>query len=150
LSEAQVIKGLRDRTIACEIQPALCGTAFKNKGVQRMLDAVIDLLPSPVDIPPVTGEKEDGELATREASDDAKFSALAFKLMTDPYVGQLTFIRVYSGCLEDGRYYLQPDEGPQGAYRSRAADARQQPRGNQGGPGWRHRCVRRPQGGDDR
>ncbi|WP_299068263.1 elongation factor G [Accumulibacter sp.] len=111
LSEAQVIKGLRDRTIACEIQPALCGTAFKNKGVQRMLDAVIDLLPSPVDIPPVTGEKEDGELATREASDDAKFSALAFKLMTDPYVGQLTFIRVYSGVLKTGDTIYNPTKG---------------------------------------
>ena len=111
LSEAQVIKGLRDRTIACEIQPALCGTAFKNKGVQRMLDAVIDLLPSPVDIPPVTGEKEDGQLATREASDDAKFSALAFKLMTDPYVGQLTFIRVYSGVLKTGDTIYNPTKG---------------------------------------
>jgi elongation factor G len=84
LSEADLIRGLRDRTIACEIQPALCGTAFKNKGVQRMLDAVIDLLPSPVDIPPVSGEKENGDPDTREASDSAKFSALAFKLMTDP------------------------------------------------------------------
>ena len=111
LSEADVIRGLRDRTIACEIQPALCGTAFKNKGVQRMLDAVIDLLPSPVDIPPVTGEKEDGELATREASDDAKFSALAFKLMTDPYVGQLTFIRVYSGVLKTGDTIYNPTKG---------------------------------------
>ena len=75
LTEAQVIKGLRDRTIACEIQPMLCGTAFKNKGVQRMLDAVIDLLPSPADIPPVSGEKEDGQPDSRVASDDAKFSA---------------------------------------------------------------------------
>jgi elongation factor G len=108
LSEADLIKGLRDRTIACEIQPALCGTAFKNKGVQRMLDAVIDLLPSPVDIPPVTGEKENGEPDTREASDTAKFSALAFKLMTDPYVGQLTFIRVYSGVLKSGDTIYNP------------------------------------------
>ena len=108
LTEAQVIKGLRDRTIACEIQPMLCGTAFKNKGVQRMLDAVIDLLPSPVDIPPVTGEKENGQPDTREASDEAKFSALAFKLMTDPYVGQLTFIRVYSGVLKSGDTIYNP------------------------------------------
>ena len=85
LSEADIIKGLRARTIACEIQPMLCGTAFKNKGVQRMLDAVIELLPSPVDIPAVEGENERGEVETREASDSAKFSALAFKLMTDPY-----------------------------------------------------------------
>ncbi|EXI74148.1 MAG TPA: elongation factor G [Candidatus Accumulibacter phosphatis] len=111
LSEAEIIHGLRQRTIACEIQPALCGTAFKNKGVQRMLDAVIDLLPSPVDIPPVTGEKENGDLDTREASDAAKFSALAFKLMTDPYVGQLTFIRVYSGVLKSGDTVYNPIKG---------------------------------------
>jgi len=111
LSEAQIIKGLRDRTIACEIQPMLCGTAFKNKGVQRMLDAVIDLLPSPVDIPPVDGENEKGEPDTRMADDGAKFSALAFKLMTDPYVGQLTFIRVYSGVLKSGDTIYNPIKG---------------------------------------
>ncbi len=111
LTEAEIIKGLRDRTIACEIQPMLCGTAFKNKGVQRMLDAVIDLLPSPVDIPPVDGVKESGEPDTREAADDAKFSALAFKLMTDPYVGQLTFIRVYSGVLKSGDTIFNPIKG---------------------------------------
>ena len=111
LTEAQVIKGLRDRTIACEIQPMLCGTAFKNKGVQRMLDAVIDLLPSPADIPPVSGEKEDGQPDSRVASDDAKFSALAFKLMTDPYVGQLTFVRVYSGVLKSGDTIYNPIKG---------------------------------------
>ncbi len=111
LSEADVIKGLRARTIACEIQPALCGTAFKNKGVQRMLDAVIDLLPSPVDIPPVTGENDKGEIDSREAADAAKFSALAFKLMTDPYVGQLTFIRVYSGVLKSGDTVYNPTRG---------------------------------------
>ncbi len=111
LSEADIIHGLRQRTIACEIQPALCGTAFKNKGVQRMLDAVIDLLPSPVDIPAVTGESENGEPATRDAADTAKFSALAFKLMTDPYVGQLTFIRVYSGVLKSGDTVYNPTKG---------------------------------------
>src|SRR5690349_19686766 len=102
LSEAEIIKGLRDRTIACEIQPMLCGTAFKNKGVQRMLDAVLDFLPSPVDIPPVTGELENGEKAERRAADDEKFSALAFKIMTDPFVGQLIFFRVYSGVVNSG------------------------------------------------
>ena len=102
LSEAEIIQGLRTRTINCEIQPMLCGTAFKNKGVQRMLDAVIELLPSPVDIPDVAGEDDAGKPATRAAADSAKFSALAFKLMTDPYVGQLTFIRVYSGVLKSG------------------------------------------------
>ncbi len=111
LTEEQIVKGLRARTINCEIQPMLCGTAFKNKGVQRMLDAVIDLLPSPVDIPPVAGENERGEADTREASDDAKFSALAFKLMTDPYVGQLTFIRVYSGVLKSGDTIYNPIKG---------------------------------------
>jgi len=102
LSEAEIVKALRDRTIACEIQPMLCGTAFKNKGVQRMLDAVIDFLPSPVDIPPVTGELENGEKTERRAADDEKFSALAFKIMTDPFVGQLIFFRVYSGVINSG------------------------------------------------
>ncbi|WP_197337973.1 elongation factor G [Ralstonia solanacearum] len=106
LTEAEIVKALRDRTIACEIQPMLCGTAFKNKGVQRMLDAVIDFLPSPVDIPPVKGELENGEKAERRASDDEKFSALAFKIMTDPFVGQLIFFRVYSGVVESGNTLL--------------------------------------------
>jgi elongation factor G len=111
LPEADIIKGLRKRTIDCEIQPMLCGTAFKNKGVQRMLDAVVELLPAPVDIPPVDGEKENGDPDTREAADTAKFSALAFKLMTDPYVGQLTFIRVYSGVLKSGDTVYNPIKG---------------------------------------
>ncbi len=102
LSESEIILGLRTRTIATEIQPMLCGTAFKNKGVQRMLDAVIDFLPSPVDIPDIEGEDEDGERVTRKADDKESLSALAFKLMTDPFVGQLTFIRVYSGVLNKG------------------------------------------------
>ncbi|OXR47933.1 MULTISPECIES: elongation factor G [unclassified Pusillimonas] len=102
LTEEEIQKGLRLRTIACEIQPMLCGTAFKNKGVQRMLDAVIDYLPSPVDIPPVEGQDDDGNAVTRPADDKAPMSALAFKLMTDPFVGQLTFIRVYSGILNSG------------------------------------------------
>ncbi|WP_319244146.1 elongation factor G [uncultured Propionivibrio sp.] len=111
LSEAEIIKGLRTRTIACEIQPMLCGTAFKNKGVQRMLDAVIELLPSPVDIDDVAGEDDDGKPDSRKASDDEKFSALAFKLMTDPYVGQLTFVRVYSGVLKSGDTIFNPVKG---------------------------------------
>jgi len=102
LSEEKIKQGLRQRTLACEIQPMLCGTAFKNKGVQRMLDAVIELLPSPVDIPPVKGVDERENEASRKADDSEKFSALAFKLMTDPFVGQLTFIRVYSGVLASG------------------------------------------------
>ena len=102
LSEEDIIAGIRARTIACEIQPMLCGTAFKNKGVQRMLDAVVQFLPAPTDIPPVAGFNLDGAEETREAKDDAPFSALAFKIMTDPYVGQLTFLRVYSGLLNSG------------------------------------------------
>ncbi len=102
LTEEEIIFGLRTRTIACEIQPMLCGSAFKNKGVQRMLDAVIMFMPSPVDIPDVKGEDEDGNPTTRKADDGESFSALAFKLMTDPFVGQLTFVRVYSGVLKKG------------------------------------------------
>ena len=102
LTEAEIMQGLRARTLATEIQPMLCGTAFKNKGVQRMLDAVIDFLPAPVDIPPVAGTNEKEEETSRRADDGEKLSALAFKLMTDPYVGQLTFVRVYSGVLKKG------------------------------------------------
>ncbi len=104
LTEAEIIAGLRQRTIATEIQPMLCGSAFKNKGVQRMLDAVLDLLPSPVDIPDVGGTDPDDheKHLSRKADDSEKFSALAFKLMTDPFVGQLTFVRVYSGVLNKG------------------------------------------------
>ncbi|WP_172205345.1 elongation factor G [Niveibacterium sp. COAC-50] len=108
LSEADLKAALRDRTIKGEIVPMLCGSAFKNKGVQAMLDAVIDYMPSPVDIPPVDGEKEDGSADTRPATDDAPFSALAFKLMTDPFVGQLTFFRVYSGVVKSGDTIYNP------------------------------------------
>jgi elongation factor G len=111
LSEDKIKLGLRLRTIACEIQPMLCGTAFKNKGVQRMLDAVVELLPSPVDIPPVAGVDEGEKEVSRKANDGEKFSALAFKLMTDPYVGQLTFIRVYSGVLASGATVYNPVKG---------------------------------------
>ena len=111
LSEEEIVAGLRARTLACEIQPMLCGTAFKNKGVQRMLDAVIQYLPSPIDIPPVAGVDDDEKEVVRHAKDDEKFSALAFKLMTDPFVGQLTFIRVYSGVLESGSTVLNSVKG---------------------------------------
>lgn len=111
LSQEQIIKGIRTRTIACEIQPMFCGSSFKNKGVQRMLDGVIDFLPSPIDIPPVSGFDLDGNPVTREADDKAPFSALAFKIMTDPYVGQLTFLRVYSGILKSGETVLNSNKG---------------------------------------
>jgi elongation factor G len=111
LSVEEVKRGLRIRTINNEIVPMLCGSAFKNKGVQAMLDAVIDYLPSPADIPPVKGEKENGEPDTRRAGDDEPFAGLAFKIMTDPYVGQLTFIRVYSGVLNSGDTIYNPVRG---------------------------------------
>jgi elongation factor G len=111
LSEDEINFGIRTRTIAGEIQPMLCGTAFKNKGVQRMLDAVIDYLPSPVDIPPVGGQDDDGNQVERTADDSEKFSALAFKLMSDPFVGQLTFVRVYSGVLKSGDTVYNPIKG---------------------------------------
>jgi len=102
LSEADIKAAIRQRTIASEIVPMMCGTAFKNKGVQAMLDGVIEYLPSPVDIPPVPGLDEDDEPVVRKAEDTEKFSALAFKIATDPFVGQLCFIRCYSGTLNSG------------------------------------------------
>ncbi len=111
LSEADIIAGLRARTIASEIVPMMCGTAFKNKGVQAMLDKVIELMPAPTDIPPVKGELENGEEGQRLATDDEKFSALAFKIATDPYVGQLIFFRVYSGVVNSGDTIYNPVKG---------------------------------------
>jgi elongation factor G len=102
LTEDEITAGLRMRTVNSEIQPMLCGTAFKNKGVQRMLDAVLDLMPSPLDVKAIKGFDEDEKEITRKADDNEKFAALAFKLMTDPFVGQLTFVRVYSGVLKKG------------------------------------------------
>ncbi|KAG9561631.1 hypothetical protein KCV01_g21099, partial [Aureobasidium melanogenum] len=108
LTEAEIIEGLRLRTLRSEIIPVFCGTAFKNKGVQAMLDAVVNLLPSPIDRPPVEGINEDEQPDTRPAKDDAPFSALAFKIMTDPFVGALTFFRVYSGTLNAGDQVYNP------------------------------------------
>jgi elongation factor G len=102
LSEADILLGLRMRTIASEIVPMMCGSAFKNKGVQAMLDKVVELMPAPTDIPDVRAEDDDGKEMFLKASDDERFSALAFKIMTDPFVGQLIFIRVYSGMLKAG------------------------------------------------
>ncbi|MGY0559082.1 elongation factor G [Lysobacter sp. A421] len=108
LTEAEIIAGLRERTLKVEVIPVFCGTAFKNKGVQAMLDGVIELLPSPVDVPPVPGIDDDEKETHREASDAAPFSALAFKIMTDPFVGSLTFFRVYSGVLNSGDQVYNP------------------------------------------
>ena len=111
LSENEIYKGLRIRTLSNEIVCALCGSAFKNKGVQAMLDGVIRYLPSPLDIPPVTGTDDNDEDDIREASDDVGFSALAFKIATDPFVGTLTFFRVYSGVLEAGSPIINSTKG---------------------------------------
>ena len=113
LTEEEIIGGLRERTLKTEIVPMFCGSAFKNKGVQAMLDGVVSLLPSPVDVPPVKGVDVDDETKelTRESSDKAPFSALAFKIMTDPFVGSLTFFRVYSGTLNAGDQVLNSVKG---------------------------------------
>jgi elongation factor G len=108
LSEEEIKAALRKRTVAGEIVPMLCGSAFKNKGVQAMLDAVIDYLPSPVDVPAIMGHTEDDKEAERHPSDDEPFSALAFKIMTDPFVGQLIFFRVYSGVVNSGDTVYNP------------------------------------------
>jgi elongation factor G len=111
LTEEEIKFGIRERTIKSEIVPMLCGSAFKNKGVQAMLDAVIEYMPAPTDIPPVKGMDEGENPITRKADDGEKFAALAFKLMTDPFVGQLTFVRVYSGVLTKGDTVYNPVRG---------------------------------------
>jgi len=113
LGEGEIRQGIRRRTLANEIVPALCGSAFKNKGVQAMLDAVVEYMPSPVDVPPITGHLDDRDEteATRPADDDAPFAALAFKIATDPFVGTLTFFRVYSGRLKSGDTVYNPVKG---------------------------------------
>ena len=113
LDEAGIREGIRQRTLAGEIVPALCGSAFKNKGVQAMLDAVVEYMPSPLDVPAITGilDDKDETEASREASDQTPFSALAFKIATDPFVGTLTFFRVYSGVLKSGDTVYNPVKG---------------------------------------
>jgi elongation factor G len=111
LSEDEIRLGLRLRTIAVEIVPMMCGSAFKNKGVQAMLDGVIDYMPSPSDIPPVKGALDNGDVGERAATDEEPFAGLAFKIMTDPYVGQLIFFRVYSGVIKTGDAIYNPGKG---------------------------------------
>ena len=112
LSEEEIKMGLRKGTIAVAMTPVLCGSSFKNKGVQMLLDAVVDYLPSPVDVPDITGvNPETGEEDSRPSSDDAPFAALAFKVMTDPFVGKLTYFRVYSGTLKAGSYVYNSTKG---------------------------------------
>jgi elongation factor G len=111
LSAEDIKLGIRTRTIASEIVPMFCGSAFKNKGVQAMLDAVIEYMPAPTDIPPVGGIDDDEKPVVRHATDEEKFSALAFKIMTDPFVGQLIFFRVYSGVVATGDTIYNPVKG---------------------------------------
>ena len=133
-------RALRAGTIANHCVPVLCGSAFKNKGVQPMLDAVVDFLPSPLDLPPTKGLDLKGiEELERPADDNAPFSALAFKIMSDPHVGKLTYFRVYSGKTREGRRGPQLHQGPQGAHRPHPADAREPPRGQGRGLRRRHR-----------
>ncbi|MGI6361303.1 MAG: elongation factor G [Bacillota bacterium] len=107
----EIINGVRTATLANKITPVLCGSSFKNKGVQQLMDAIIDYLPSPIDVPAIEGTDGDGGAVTRESSDDEPFSALSFKVVTDPYVGKLTFFRVYSGVLKSGSYVYNSTKG---------------------------------------
>ena len=142
-TEAQLKAGIRKATIAMNIFPVLCGSSFKNKGVQTLLDAVVDYLPSPLDIPPMIGHNPDNmeEEIIRKADDNEPFSALGFKIMTDPFVGQLIFIRVYSGTLKTGDSVLNPRTAQDRAHRPSAEDARQQARRDHRDP--RRRYLRR-------
>ncbi len=110
-SVEELKKALRKGTIACQAVPVYCGSAYKNKGVQKMLDGVIEYMPAPTDIPDITGVAEEGNELTRRSSDDEPFSALAFKIMSDPFVGKLAFFRVYSGTLNSGSYVLNATKG---------------------------------------
>ena len=163
LTEDEIKAALRKRVISSvhtkgekaepAFVPVICGSAFKNKGVQPLLDAVVDYLPSPLDVPAIMGfdpDKGPDVLVERPASDDAPFAALAFKIMTDPFVGQLTFIRVYSGVMTAGSTRLQRDQAEVRASRPAAADARQQARRDQGSLRRRHRRRGRPEDGHHR
>jgi len=127
LSEEQLKTALRKAVISVQIIPVLCGTAYRNKGVQRLLDAVISYLPSPIDIPPIKGVipgKDEEEEVERHSSDEEPFSALAFKIMSDPYVGKLAFFRVYSGTMNSGSYVLNSTKGKKRKNRTYFTDAR--------------------------
>ena len=146
ISADRMMPVLRDATLAYRIVPVLCGSALKNKGVQPMLDAVLDFLPSPLDVPPVHGkDPRSGEDAVRHTDPNEPFAALAFKIAADPYVGKLAFFRVYSGTLKTGLVHLQLVEGQQGADRAPAPAPRQPPRGDRPGQRRRHRRGGGPQ-----
>ncbi len=151
----RIARSLHRATLDIKVTPVLCGSAFKNKGVQPLLDAIVELLPSPLEVPPVTGvvaaaKGELGEEVARRPDDAAPFAALAFKVMSDPYVGKLTYFRVYSGKLSAGGRVLNADQRQDRADRAAADDARQPPRGDRGVLRGRHRRRRRPQADLDR
>ncbi len=147
ITPEELRQALRRSTIALKLFPVICGSAFKNKGVQPLLDAAVDFLPSPIEIPPVEGLDPDhpDKKVIRKADDNEPLSALAFKIMTDPFVGQLTFIRLYSGQFEDRRQRVEPAPAAARAHRPPVEDARQQARGDQRDLRRRHLRLCRPQ-----
>ena len=151
LTEAEIMRGHpRGHAVATKIIPVFCGTAFKNKGVQALLDAVVQLLAVAVGSSAGQGHRRGRQGSTRKAGDNEPFSALAFKIMTDPFVGTLTFFRVYSGTLNSGDNVYNPVKCKQGAHRPHPADARQRAQRNQRSARGRHRGGRRPEGRHDR
>ena len=134
LRKMRCARRIRAATVQGKIFPVVCGTAFKNKGIQSLLDAVVDYLPSPADVPPTTGTvPSTGDYIQRKHEDSEPFAALAFKIMTDPFVGKLTFFRVYSGTLAVRILHLQLDGGPPRAGDEDTEDARERTGGDQGG-----------------
>ena len=145
ISVDAIRRAIRKATIALKVVPVLCGSAFKNKGVQPLLDAVIDYLPSPLDVPPLVGTNPKGEKVTRQPRRDDPLAALAFKIVTDPYVGLLTFVRVYSGQARCGLVRAELDHRPPGARGPDHADACEQARADRVRLRRKHRGDRRPQ-----
>lgn len=128
VSVEELKAAIRKGTIECKIHPVFVGSSYKNKGVQELLDAVVDYMPSPLDVPPIKGvNPETDEEEERPADPKGPFASLAFKIMTDPFVGKLTYLRVYSGSLDSGSYVAQRLQGQERAYRPSAPDALQQP-----------------------
>ena len=144
ISEEEIKAAIRKGTVELKLVAVTCGSSYKNKGVQMLVDAIVDYMPSPVDIPAIKGVNPDTEEDDeRVASDDAPFSALAFKIMTDPYVGKLAFMRVYSGKAEAGSYVLNTSKGKTRTPGPHPADARQSPSGNHRSLHRGHCCRRR-------
>ena len=150
LSEAEIVSGLRAGTLSNEIVPVLCGTAFKNKGVQALLDAIVQYMPNPTEVKAIRGILDNEEEGIRKSDDSEPFAALAFKIATDPYVGSLTFLPGLFRGVEIRRHRVQSDQEQEGAYRTVAADALQLARGTQGSLRRRYRGRSWPQGCDHR